>query len=245
MGNHPGAGLALAADHGGGRALQDAGLFGGDLLQRLAQEARMVVADRRDRRQSGLDHVGRVEAAAHADLDHREIGRDARESEERRHRRDLEEGDRLLAIDPLGLGQYFVQQVVVDHLAGNADALVEAHQVRRGIDMDSVARGLGHGAQIGDQRTLAVGAGDMHHRRQLQMWRADIGQQALDALKPEIDELGMQPREAVENRVGHGACRLTGRRPPGCVSRRSADPSAATPGGPASRAACGDARRHR
>ena len=208
----------------------------------------MVVADRRDGRERGIDHVGGVVAPAHADLEHGEVGRHAREGEEGRHRRDLEEGDRLLAVGLFGLRQHVLEHVVADQLAGDADALVEAHQMRRGVDMDAIACRLGHGAQIGDQRALAVGAGDMHHRRQLQMRRADVRQQPFDPPKLEVDELGMQPHEAVEDRIGHGR-RLgrcsSGPRQPGCGPRRSPDPSGARPAGPAFPAACGDARRRR
>ena len=47
------------------------------------------------------------------------------------------------------------------------EALVEAHQMRRGVDMDALARRLQHRAHEGDGRALAVGAGDVDDRRQL------------------------------------------------------------------------------
>jgi hypothetical protein len=46
------------------------------------------------------------------------------------------------------------------------DALVKAHQMRRGVDLDPLSRRLQHGAQEGERRALAVGAGDMDHRCQ-------------------------------------------------------------------------------
>ena len=57
-----GAHLALAADHRRHGALQDAGLLGGDALELVAEEAGVVVADRRDGREHRIDHVGGVAA---------------------------------------------------------------------------------------------------------------------------------------------------------------------------------------
>ena len=101
--------LALAADHRGHGALQDAGLLGRDPFELVAEKAGVVVADRRDGREHGLDDVGGVEAPAHADLDQRQVGRHAREREIRRRRRDLEEGDRLFLVGLLALGQDLVE----------------------------------------------------------------------------------------------------------------------------------------
>ena len=153
--------LALTADHRRHGVLQNSGLLRGDALELVAEEARVVIADRCDGREHGIDHVGGVVAAAHADLDHREIGRHAREGEIGRDRGDLEEGDRLFLVGLLALCQHGIEKVVVDQVTGDPDALVEAHQMRRGVDVDAIARRLGHGAHVGDQGTLAVGAGDM------------------------------------------------------------------------------------
>jgi len=53
--------------------------------------------------------------------------------------------------------------------------------------MDAIARRFGHGTQVGDQRALAVGAGDMDDRRQLLVRRTQLIEQALDPLQTEID----------------------------------------------------------
>ena len=50
--------------------------------------------------------------------------------------------------------------------AGERDALVEAHEMRRGVDVDALAGGLEHRLQVGGDRALAVGAGDVDDRRQ-------------------------------------------------------------------------------
>ena len=84
--DHLGAHLALTADHRRHGAFQDACLFAGDAFECVAQEAGVVVADRRDRREHGVDHIGGVATAAHADLEDREVGWGAGECEEGRHR---------------------------------------------------------------------------------------------------------------------------------------------------------------
>ena len=70
-------------------------------------------------------------------------------------------------IGALAFVQHREQRVLVDQLAGEADALVEAHEVRRGIDVDAIAGRFEAGAHRRDRRALAVGAGDMDDRRQL------------------------------------------------------------------------------
>ena len=196
--------LPLTADHRRRRALHDAGLLPGDAFELVAEKARMVVTDRRDGRQNGLDHVGAVEAAAHADLDDAELGRHAREGQERERGGDVEEGDRRVAVGLLALGQQLVEHVVLDQLAGDADALVEAHEMRRGIDVDAIARGFGHGAQIGNERALAVGAGDMDQRRQFLFRRSKALQQPLDALQSEGDDPGMVAHQTLNDRIVRG-----------------------------------------
>ena len=62
-------------------------------------------------------------------------------------------------------------------LAGDADALVEAHQMRRGIDVHALPRRLGHRAQEGTGAALAVGAGDMDHRWQPTLRMIELLQQ--------------------------------------------------------------------
>ena len=65
--------------------------------------------------------------------------------------------------------------------AGELDALAEAHQMRRGVDVHALARRLQHGLEIGDGRALAVGAGDVDDGRQAVLGVAELAQQALDA----------------------------------------------------------------
>ena len=62
--------------------------------------------------------------------------------------------------------------------AGELDAFVEAHEMRRGIDVHALCpRPRSMALQVGGDRALAVGAGDVHDRRQAscadrRAWRA-------------------------------------------------------------------------
>ena len=94
--------------------------------------------------------------------------------------------------------------VVVDQPAGDADALVEADEVRAGEDVDRVARRLERGAQEGAGRALAVGAGDVEDRRQAILRTAEPVEQRGDALQPEAIAGGRERRQPVELRLDAG-----------------------------------------
>ena len=76
--------------------------------------------------------------------------------------------------------------------AAEAKAFVDPHQVGRGIDVDAQVGGFQNRAQIRDGRTLAIGAGDVNHRRQLAFGMIDQLQQPLHPLEIEIDTPRMQ-----------------------------------------------------
>src|SRR5262249_46046046 len=96
--------------------------------------------------------------------------------------------------------------------AGEADALVEMHQVRRGVDMDLEPLCLQHRAREGTGRTLAVGAGDMDDRRQPVLRIAKVGEKTLDAVENEIDPLRRKGRKPFEDRVALGGAEAHGAR---------------------------------
>ena len=76
--------------------------------------------------------------------------------------------------------------------------------------MHALLRRLEDGAHEGDGRTLAVGAGDMNHRRQLPLGMAERRQQPLDAIERQVDPLRMQrqqPRMNCADRDGAGTRR--------------------------------------
>ena len=95
------------------------------------------------------------------------------------------------------------------------EALVEAHQMRRGIGVHALARGFQDRAQERDGRALAVGAGDMDHRRQFALGMIERGEQPLHAIERQVDALGMQRDQPRDDGVDGGhAVRsvITGRR---------------------------------
>src|SRR4051812_38852944 len=98
------------------------------------------------------------------------MGRRSRKGEQRGRGGDLEEARLYIGTGIKDLGQQRRERVVVDQLSGDADSLVEADQMRAGEGMDRVAAGFERGAQEGDGRSLAVGSGDVEHRRQFVLW---------------------------------------------------------------------------
>jgi len=77
--------------------------------------------------------------------------------------------------------------------------------------MDAPALCLGHGAQKGQGRALAIGAGDVDDRRQLVLRPAHRLADPEHALEIEVDALGVQGAQPFQRRVegekpvGHGA----------------------------------------
>jgi hypothetical protein len=123
------------------------------------------------RRQAGAgcggQDVGGVQAPAQARFDHAGIGGHARKREEQRRRGHFKEAGRQVR---LGRVERFLEQVgqhgIVDQPAGQADALVVAHQMRLGGGVNTQALRFEHEAQVGAGGALAVGAGNVEHRRQ-------------------------------------------------------------------------------
>ena len=199
----------LPADDARHAWLEDAGLLAGDRGKRVAEKGHVVDGDRRDRGGKRLvDHIGRIEPAAKSRLQQQQIGRRLGEGEEGRRRGDLEQGDQLAVIGGLGAGEAIDQHLLADRRGaigtGKHDALVEVDEMRRGVDMHALAQRLGDGADEGEQRALAVGAGDMHHRRQAPLGMAERREQAFDAPERQIDRLRMQRLQPLKQRV---ACR--------------------------------------
>ena len=207
----------------------------------------MVHPECRDAGHCRPHDVGRIEPAAQADLDDGGRRRRARKRQKSGGGGHLEEA----GADPVRHRQHLAEQrrqrSIVDQPPSHPDTLVEADEVRRGIDMDVAPRRLDRGAQKGAGRPFAVGAGDVKHRRQRQVRIAETGQQRLDPFQPQYVEAGRQPGQPVElflhRRIGgtgviRHALRLT---PPALGS-----PAAARTGtrslSPASRADRGGAR---
>ena len=161
--------IDLRGNHGRSAALDDAGFLGGDASEILAQIIGVIERDRRDdARERPVDHVGSVEAAAETDFKQENVGGMAREQQQTGRRGDFEHGDRRAAIPVLAFGQDGIQFGIRDKLpaAGGREtkAFVETHQMRRGIDVDAFAGSFENRPHEGDDRTFAVGAGDMNDR---------------------------------------------------------------------------------
>ena len=162
----------------------------------------MVEVDRGDDADGrGLDDVCGVQHPAEPDFEQQEIGRGLGEGDEGGGGGHLEEGDRLAGVGGLHALEDFGEVILGDQLARQADALGEADEVGRGEDVDLEARRLGDGPQVGDGRALAVGAGDMDHRRQAALGMAQRGREATHAAEGEVDTLGMQGAQALQRRV--------------------------------------------
>ena len=141
-----------------------------------------------------LDDVGRVEPAAETDF---EDQKSAGVRLKARKAAAVVISKKVIGSPALAASHLEQRREIVfgDQLAGHADALVEAHEMRRGVDMDAEARGLHDGAEIGDGRALAVGAGDMDHRRQLALRIAELRQQPLACGRASGRCLRMQRQE--------------------------------------------------
>ena len=88
--------------------------------------------------------------------------------------------------------------------AGELDAFVEAHEMRRRIDVHARTRSLQHGLEVGRDRSLAVGAGDVHDRRQALVRIAELGEQALDPPQRQVNQQRMQQLELGEELRARG-----------------------------------------
>ena len=124
----------------------------------------MVERDIGDHADSRLDHVGGIQAPAHADFEHRDVHLPAREMLEGNRREHLEKagmpGQFALADQAFGSTiDHIVDQgkiVVADLLPVDPYALVDPYQVGRGIKPGPRPRSLQNRSQGRCGRTLAV-----------------------------------------------------------------------------------------
>ena len=156
-------------------------------------------------------HIGCVEAAAETYLDDAEFGRRAGEQQVPRGNQGLEHGDRSAGIHRLDLGKRVGQSVVVHQPASDAEPLAQMHQMRRDRHMHPPACGLPDGAQERARAALAVGARDVDDRRQVQLRVAQLVQQAHDTVQAEVDQLGIQRMQPVDDDAGAPGRRIGGR----------------------------------
>ena len=175
------------------------------LALRFRMPALLAAIHGRDHRaQRMFDHIGRVIGAAHAGFEQQVICPRLGKELESGDGRYLEKGDRRAAIDGFDLFERGIEFSRPHQLAGEADALVETHQMGGIIDMHLLAARFEKGAQIGDGRALGIGAGHVDGRRQPVLRIAQLLQERQHAIEAEIDQLGMELAEAGENGVGAG-----------------------------------------
>ena len=219
-GDRPGAGAdhllrlrRLAGDDGGDAALEDAGLLAGNGGEGVAELVLVIERDGRDdAERRARDDVGGVELAAETDLQDQRVGWMLGEGQEGGSGRDLEIGDVVAGVGGPGAREHVDELGLADgaRLAvGTAelDALVEADEMRRGVDVHALARGLEHGLEEGGRRALAVGAGDVDDGRQALLRVAELVEQPRDAAERKVDQLGMQRPQLGQQSVTreHGA----------------------------------------
>src|SRR5690606_38408111 len=129
--------------HDGNAWLEDAGLLARDGGEGASELRDVIERDARDGRgQGGGEDVRGVEPAAQADLDDGYLDARAREGEKGRERRRLEEGELGRAVEDLF--EKGDEELVVDGGLGDADALGEAAEVRRGVEAHALALGVEH-----------------------------------------------------------------------------------------------------
>ena len=194
-------GLLLGRNHRHA-ALDDTGLFASNLDERIAEEFGMIHADRRDdARERRVHDVGGIESAAEADLKQNDVGNMLREQHESSGSFDLQQRDWRTVIGALTLGKRILELLIGREHARDAKPLVDAHEMRRGVDVDAQARRLTDRAQESNGRTLAVGAGNVNDRRQATLGMIQCREDAMHPRQIEIDTLGVQRREPRQQTV--------------------------------------------
>jgi hypothetical protein len=183
----------LRADNAGNQPLDDPRLFARDARQRVAKIPLVIHRHRGDDRQRRpRDHVGGVEPPAKPHLEQRVIRPRARHGEDRSTGGDLEIGNRHAAIGSLAFIQNRRQVILGNERARQPDTFVEARQMRRGIGVTGLSRRLDPCADHGQCAALAIGAGNMDHRRQPVLRIAQRVQQPPHAVERQVDDLGVQ-----------------------------------------------------
>ena len=164
--------VALLDRGDGDRAgLDDARLLGGDLLDRRAEQPRVVDRHRRHHGDLAVGHVGRVPRATEPDLDdgdvHGGVG-ERRVGEDHRHHEEVQglaAGRHRAVVDELHHRLHLVvdldQPLGVDRLATDGDPLAERVQVRRGEPTGRQAQRRQQRVDHPGRRRLAVGPGEV------------------------------------------------------------------------------------
>jgi hypothetical protein len=206
------------ADNDRAAGAHDAGLLVADGLAVGAEELDMVDIDAGDDRAGRLDDVDRVQPAAQADLEDHEVELRARQRQHDRQRGELEVAQAdlglvgaMAAARELDIGKGRQQRVGRDGLALDAAALLEMHQVRRGVEAGAIAGLLVDGFEQGTGRALAVGAADDDDRtgRLQAATLVEALRHLAHPVQPHVDGLGMNAL-AMGKPVGQGLGQVLG-----------------------------------
>ena len=163
-------------------ALEDAGLLGGDLLHRVAEKFGVIDRDRRDRRWRAACSITLV-ASSRPPSPTSSSSTSAGWRENSRKPAAVVISNTVIGAPPLARSHSSSAAASSSsatsrrRLRAEPEALVEAHQMRRGVDVHALAGRFQDRAHEGDGRALAVGAGDMDHRRQFALGMAERGEQ--------------------------------------------------------------------
>ena len=193
--------------HGGASRAEHAGLLVGDGAERRAEVGLVVLLDAHDGGGQRRDDVGRVEPPSHPDLQHRHVHALAAEVVEAGGGEDLEVGgmggDRARADEALGGAAHALDRGLErgrSHVApAHRDALVDAHQVGRGVAAHHEARRAERGIGVGHDRSLPVGAGHEQRRERA------LGMLQFFAERPHRLQTELDAETDATRQVGGGA----------------------------------------
>jgi hypothetical protein len=199
-------GVHLAEDDGH-PGLGDGGLLPGDRVEGIAQLVHVVEGYPRDRRRAGRgDHVRRIEPAADAHLEDREIHLRLAEGEHRRQGHGLEE--RELRPDLERTREDLLERVVSQRLAVHANPLRQFHQVWRRIEPGLLPRRSRDRLDHRADGSFPVRPRDVHALKGalgVPRTRASVAHRLEAEAHPEGDagvELSENPRERRGHRAG-------------------------------------------
>ena len=155
----------VCAEDDGDVGFDDAGFFGGDLFECVAEPIAMVEADAGDDGEGGLADVGGVEAAAEACFEDGPVGAGVVIYEERDGGECFEEGE---VLEGGGCGFERGEAVggavecgVVERGAVEEEAFVDVDEVGGGVACGGEVCGAEAGVEDGTGGAFAVGAGDV------------------------------------------------------------------------------------
>ncbi len=175
--------------------------------ERRPQAIRVIERDLRDGRGHRCNDVGRVEPPPETYLDDRKLDAETSEKMKRGDRRGLEERELRTAIEHLLDGRK--QQIIVDGLAVDLNALVEPRKVRGRVEARPHARLERHRRGHRRHAPLSVRARDVQ-AREAPLGMTERRDRGADPLETEQCSARREPVEPLEHRAGrrrHGPCR--------------------------------------